>query len=172
MTVQIIDTPAGLRRALAPLHRRYAGHVHAREKRTGRFWQGRFGCVAMDDDHLAAALVYVAMNPVRAKLTETAAGWRWSSVHAYLDPATRDGVTDRAAVLDRVPDLAERLVMGEDAEASARLRKAETIGRPLGSAEFIARLERYSGRRLTLGKRGPRPRVRAEETGELGALSP
>ena len=76
MTVQIIDTPAGLRRALAPLHRRYAGHVHAREKRTGRFWQGRFGCVAMDDDHLAAALVYVAMNPVRAKLTETAAGWR------------------------------------------------------------------------------------------------
>jgi putative transposase len=35
--------PDGLRRALAPVHRRYAGHVHPRERRTGHFWQGRFG---------------------------------------------------------------------------------------------------------------------------------
>jgi putative transposase len=27
----------GLRRALAPLHRRYAGHIHARQRRTGHF---------------------------------------------------------------------------------------------------------------------------------------
>jgi putative transposase len=45
-----------LRRALAPLHRRYAGEIHARLRRTGHFWQGRFGCVAMDEDHLAAAV--------------------------------------------------------------------------------------------------------------------
>ena len=46
----------GIRRALAPVHRRYAGHVHARLKRTGHFWQGRFGCVAMDEEHLCAAV--------------------------------------------------------------------------------------------------------------------
>src|SRR4051812_18728059 len=71
--------PDGLRRALAPVHRGYAGHVHARERRTGHFWQGRFGCVAMDEDHLAAAVRYVAMNPVRAGLCTHAADWRWSS---------------------------------------------------------------------------------------------
>jgi putative transposase len=162
----------GLRRALAPLHRRYAGHVHAREKRTGHFWQDRFGCVAMDDQHLAAALVYVAMNPVRARLTDTASGWRWSSVHAFLDPAIRDGVTDVEAVLERVPDLAERIAAGEDKVKSERLRKAESIGRPLGSAEFIARLERETGRRLMPGKSGPKPKARDDETGELSGLSP
>jgi putative transposase len=30
----------GLRRALAPVHRRYAGIIHARRKRRGHFWQG------------------------------------------------------------------------------------------------------------------------------------
>ena len=34
----------GLRRALAPTQRRYAGHVH---KRSGHFWQGRFAPSAM-----------------------------------------------------------------------------------------------------------------------------
>jgi len=33
----------GLRRTLSVVHRRYAGHAHARLKRTGHFWQGRFG---------------------------------------------------------------------------------------------------------------------------------
>jgi len=68
----------GLRRALAPLHRRYAGVIHARRKRTGHFWQGRFGCVAMDEAHLAAALRYVSLNPVRARLVDRARAWRWS----------------------------------------------------------------------------------------------
>ena len=162
----------GLRRALAPVHRRYAGHVHAREKRTGHFWQGRFGAVAMDDDHLAAAVVYVAMNPVRARLVDKAADWRWSSVHAHLSPTERDGLTSTAAVLERVPDLAHRIGAGEDAVKSERLRRAETIGRPLGTAEFIAGLERDSGRRLAPGKRGRKPKEQDREGGELNALSP
>ena len=63
--VHLILVPSeadGLRRALAPVHRRYAGIIHARRKRTGHFWQGRFGCVAMDEEHLAAALRYVSLN--------------------------------------------------------------------------------------------------------------
>ena len=40
--VHLILAPSdsdGLRRALAQVHRRYAGHIHARLKRTGHFWQ-------------------------------------------------------------------------------------------------------------------------------------
>jgi len=62
------EDPDGLRRALSRVHRIYAGHIHKREQRTGHFWQGRFGCVAMDEAHLVAALAYVALNPVRARL--------------------------------------------------------------------------------------------------------
>jgi putative transposase len=83
--VHLILVPSdsdGLRRALAPVHRRYAGYIHSRQKRTGHFWQGRFGAVAMDERHLAAALRYVALNPVRARLVERARDWRWSSAPA------------------------------------------------------------------------------------------
>jgi REP-associated tyrosine transposase len=74
----------GLRRALAAVHRRYAGIIHARRKRTGHFWQGRFGAVVMDEAHLAAALRYVSLNPVRARAVERVRDWRWSSTPIFL----------------------------------------------------------------------------------------
>jgi putative transposase len=149
--------PDALRRCLAPVHRRYAGHVHAREKRTGHFWQGRFGCVAMDEAHLYAAVLYVAMNPVRARLVETAGDWRWSSVHAHLDPARGDGLTTCGPVAKRFGDFATVLADGEDEAASLRLRRAESIGRPTGDEAFLARLEAFAGRRFTPAKRGRKP---------------
>ena len=72
--ILVPSDPDGLRGALARVHRAYAGVIQARRKRTGHFWQGRFGAVAMDEDHLAAALRYVALNPVRARLVESRAG--------------------------------------------------------------------------------------------------
>lgn len=152
-----------LRRALAAVHRRYAGHVHARLKRTGHFWQGRFGCTAMDEPHLTAALRYVALNPVRAKLVDDPRDWRWSSVHAQL--GDDDGITDVAPVRDRHPDFAALIAAdGEDA-AWHRLRRAETIGRPVGDERFVSGLAEASKRMLAPAKRGRRVRVNS-------ALSP
>ena len=64
--VHLILTPSdkdGLRAVLSRVHRQYAGHVHAREQRTGHFWQGPFGCVTMDEAHLVATMAYVVLNP-------------------------------------------------------------------------------------------------------------
>jgi putative transposase len=35
-------------------------------------FQGRFGCVALEEAHWMAAFRYVALNPVKAKLAATA----------------------------------------------------------------------------------------------------
>lgn len=148
-----------LRRALAPVHRRYAGAIHARMKRTGHFWQGRFGCVAMDEAHLGAALRYVALNPVRAGLVERAVDWPWSSARAHLAMTADDGLTMREPVMSRYPDFAELLAAGEDEAMTARLRRAESIGRPAGGDAFLARLEREAGRPLRPAKRGRRPKA-------------
>jgi putative transposase len=147
----------GLRRALAVTHRRYAGIVNARRKRTGHFWQGRFGCVALDDAHLAAAIRYVALNPVRARLVARPQDWRWSSVRAQLG-GKDDGLTARRRVDERFAPF--KAFLGEPAvpEALDRLRAAETIGRPLGDRSFIAALEKRFGRTLLPAKRGPKPR--------------
>ena len=162
--ILVPPAPDALRRVLAAVHRRYAGHIHARLKRTGHFWQGRFGCVAMDEAHLAAALRYVALNPVRARLVEHADHWPWSSVHAHLGRIQDDGLTTTAPVLSRYPRFQDLLATGEDEDASTRLRRAETIGRPLGDSAFLARLENDSGRSLKPARRGPRA--------NLSALSP
>ena len=159
--VHLILTPSdedGLRRALAPTHRRYAGHIHAREKRTGHFWQGRYGCVAMDEAHLAAAICYVSLNPVRARLVAGAEDWRWSSVHAHLGRVANDGLTATAPIAERYPDLAARIAAGEDQAVSERLRRAEQIGRPFGSEAFVQGLERQTGRQLAPARRGRKPK--------------
>jgi putative transposase len=159
--VHLILVPSdadGLRRALSRVHRAYAGVVQARRKRSGHFWQGRFGAVAMDEAHLAAALRYVSLNPVRARLVARAQDWTWSSTRAHLRDKD-DGVTARAAVKDIFPDVAALLttVPEDEDQLFDRLRAAESIGRPLGSERFLTRIEKLTGRVLKPGKRGPKP---------------
>ncbi|CAA7626838.1 transposase [Magnetospirillum sp. UT-4] len=166
MSILVPSDEDGLRRALAPVHRRYAGHVHARLRRTGHFWQGRFGAVVMDETHLAAALRYVAFNPVRAGLADQPRDWAWSSAHAHLS-ASNDGITALAPVLARFPDFAGFLDTPADGAAIKRLRQAETIGRPLGDDGFVSALEDRCGSPLKPARRGPRPRPQAD-----GALAP
>lgn len=153
------DDADGLRRLLAPVHRRYAGHVHARLKRTGHFWQGRFGAVAMDEDHLAAALRYLAFNPVRTCLAARPQDWPWSSVHAHLT-GVPDGLTAVAPVRDRFPRFADLIGRDIDDGMAERFRRAESIGRPLGSERFVADLEAKTGRSLRPGKPGPKREFR------------
>lgn len=103
-----------------------------------------------------AALPYVALNPVRARLVERAQDWRWSSVHALLDPGRGDGLTDTAPVLERVADFAAVLRSGEDEAMFSRLRRSEGTGRPLGDSAFLDNVEAILGRDPKLRKRGPR----------------
>lgn len=51
----------------------------------------------------------------------------------------------------------ENLLEGEAAAAFVLLRRIELIGRPLGSAGFVAEIEKRLGR----GKRGRKPRNQA-----------
>jgi putative transposase len=145
-----------LRKVLSATHRAYAGTINARRKKTGHFWQGRFGCVAMDGTHAVAALRYVLMNPVRARLAKKPEDWPWSSARALIK-ARDDGLTDIAAVRDQYGDV--RSFLGstpEEEMLELALRRAETIGRPLGSTAFLDRLERKLDRQLKAEKRGPK----------------
>ena len=58
-----------------------------------------------------------------------------------------------------IPDFSALLAMPADAATTTRIERAPTIGRPLGSLEWIAMLERRLGRPLAPRKPGPKPRV-------------
>lgn len=160
--VHIIAVPGdadGLRRCFRFVHRHYTGYVNARLRVTGHLWQGRFSSVAMDEDHLYAALRYVALNPVRARLAGKAQDWPWSSVRAHL-AGKDDHVVKVAPALERVGDFAAFLDETFDQGPTyAALRKAETVGRPVGSSEWLAEMEAKTGLTLRPQKRGPKPKV-------------
>ena len=164
--VHFILTPAdeaGLARAVGEAHRRYTAFVGARGRWTGHLFQGRFGSVAMDEDHLIAAFRYVALNPVRAGLVNAPADWAWSSVGAHIagestpyvdvEPAVaRTG--DFAAFLAGAPGADAR---GEEARWSDVLQ-AELIGRPVGAKPWVRQWEAALGRDFSPRKRGPKPK--------------
>jgi putative transposase len=171
--VHLIVVPSdedGLRRTFADAHRRYTGYINARQRWTGHLWQGRYGAVAMDEAHLAAAARYVALNPVRAGLAESAEQWPWSSARAHLDREDDRLVTVKP-LLERYGDFAAFLGGVEDQQATRALRNSETTGRPVGSAEWVGAIEERSGRSLAPKKRGPKPKAR-EGIGVFSKLSP
>jgi len=71
-----------------------ASEVIGRGERSGV--AGR-ASVVMDGSHPPAAIRYVALNPVRARLVARARDWPWSSVGAHLK-----GNADFVAGLERV----------------------------------------------------------------------
>src|SRR5216684_7215921 len=121
--ILVPSDPDGLRRALARVHRHYAGVIQARRKRSGHFWQGRFGAVVMDEAHLAAALRYVSLNPVRARLVKRARDWRWSSARAS-HRGKDDGVTALKPIRDRFPRFADLLSSAPETDLFGPLRAA------------------------------------------------
>src|SRR5258708_35178137 len=144
--ILVPSDPDGLRRALARVHRRDAGLIRARRKRSGHFWQGRFGAAAMDEAHLAAALRYVSLNPVRARLVQRAQDWRWSSTRAHLR-GKDDGLTALAPIRDRFSHFADLLAGEPETDLFAPPLAAEPIGRPLGADACVPRSDRRTVRR-------------------------
>ena len=157
--VHIIAVPSdedGLRRTFRYVHRHYTGYINARMRVTGHLWQGRFSSVAMDEQHLVCALRYVALNPVRARLVKRAEDWPWSSARAHLEGKS-DAFVEVAPAIERVGDF--RTFLGEAFDETmtyAALRKAESVGRPVGSKEWLADMEARTGLTLAPGKRGPK----------------
>jgi putative transposase len=154
-TMGVISSVPKLRAVRWEAHRRYTNFINARGRWMGHLFQSRFASVAMDESHLISAVCYVSLNPVRARLVVRAEDWPWSSVRAHINGAD-DGLVTVRAVLDRIPHFAELLSTTQDQDFED-LRLAEGSGRPLGTAEFVAGLERLLGRPIARRAPGRKP---------------
>jgi len=81
----------------------------------------------MDEPHLLAALRYLALKPVKARLAAAPADWPWSSTSAHLRRQDNGLVTVRP-LLERVEHVAQCLDRPEDPERSAALTRASGTG--------------------------------------------
>ena len=147
-----------LAKALGRTHNDYARWVHVRERQVGHLWQNRFFSCPLDEAHCWEALRYIEMNPVRGGIVKQAQQWPWSSAAAHLKCAGHEELLDMTSWSARfdAESWREILELGmQDAAMLARLREATRTGRPVGSAQFVKRLEHDLARTLLPAKRGP-----------------
>ncbi|MBI2358381.1 MAG: transposase [Deltaproteobacteria bacterium] len=79
-----IETPeANLSKGMRQLNGLYTQLYNRRHRSVGHVFQGRYKAILIQkESHLLEVCRYVVLNPVRAKATERAEQWRWSSYGA------------------------------------------------------------------------------------------
>src|SRR5580765_6855458 len=156
----VVPNSAGaLAQSLKQAHGRYASYWNTRQSSTGHVWQGRFYSCPLDESHLWAALRYVELNPVRARMVESAELWRWSSAAAHCGLTSPDSPLEMARWRKRwtAHEWHRFLADAESAAELSALRQSTHTGRPLGSPDFVAALEELTARALARRK-GGRPK--------------
>ena len=137
-----------LDRAVGRAHMMYARWINARRGWTGHLWANRFYSCPVEPDRAQLVARYVELNPVRAGMVARPEDHLWSSARAHCQ-----GISD--------PLLARSCPFGRDASAwkewlgevieeseAPEIRRAVMTGTPLGSREYLIRLEERLGRRL------------------------
>lgn len=77
----LVETPrATLSNGMRMLNGHYANAFNRRNDRVGHVFQGRYTAILVErEPHLLELCRYVVLNPVRARMVETADRWAWSS---------------------------------------------------------------------------------------------
>ena len=110
---------------------------------TGRFWEGRFTCQAvLDEAALAATLVYVDLNPLRAGLATTPETSEYTSVRKRAQRAQQAHQPNHPR--QQVPGLVA---------FTGNPREGQSAGLPFRLTDYLALLD-WSGRILREDKRG------------------
>jgi len=105
----------------------------------------------MDEQYLTATARYIELNPVKAGIVNRAAEYRWSSARSHLQ-AEDDILVKVEPLLKIIPDWQELLTSDLAEEEYKTLRRHERTGRPLGSDDFISKLEKLTSRELRMKK--------------------
>ncbi len=157
--IAVPRTDDALAQTLKHTHGRYAAYWNAGQSASGHVWQGRFYSCPLDDSHLWKALRYVELNPVRARLVTKAEQWKWCSAAAHCGMATADLMLETELWQKRwtVSEWREYLSAAESPAELTALRRSTHTGRPLGTTDFVAALEKSTLRRLA-SQKGGRPK--------------
>ncbi len=135
--VAVPERVSSLAEAIGQTHKAYTRIINEREVWRGFLWQGRFGSFPMDEPYLYRAMRYDELNPVRAKIVQDPAEYRWSSARCHImglpDPLVAGnplGMSGR----EWAAYLKEGLMESEISLFRAHIKKST----PIGSEDFAA----------------------------------
>jgi hypothetical protein len=98
LLIETRDVP--LSKALQGINQSYTMYFNWKYRTVGHLFQGRYKAILCDRErYLLALLKYLHHNPVRAKITENPAQYRWSSDRNYRTRDGGGGIVDTDTVL-------------------------------------------------------------------------
>ncbi len=156
------ETEGGLPQLMQAVGRRYVQTFNKRHSRTGTLWEGRYRATLIQTDrYLLACMAYIDLNPVRAGMAIRAADYRWSSHGHYLGLKQDALITPHSLwwALGNTPFAREAayaglVEQGVKSDQQAALTESVLKGWTLGEDDFVAGLQKQTGRRMTRGRAG------------------
>ena len=156
------QTDTGLPHMMQAIGRSYVRYFNDLQARTGTLWEGRYRSTLIQTErYLLACMAYMDLNPVRAAMTAEARDYPWSSHGFYAGLRTDKLVTPHALYWDlantpfgREAAYADLVRSGVNPEQQAALTRSTLAGWALGEDDFVADLQKRTGRRLNKSKAG------------------
>lgn len=143
--------------------RRYVRYFNHSYQRSGTLWEGRYkSCLVQEELYLMEVYRYIELNPVRAGMVDVPGEYRWSSygVNAEGNPSTL--CTPHPLYLAMGKTSLERqenyrglfAVHEENRKLIKEIRDNTNKGLAIGHIKFKSEIEKLTGRRVTIAKRG------------------
>lgn len=151
-----------LPKMMQAIGRRYVRHFNAEHGRSGTLWEGRYKSTLIQAErYLLACMAYIDLNPVRAGLVAHARDYPWSSHGHYIGQTTQRLITPHSLYWElgntpfaREAAYAELVNAGVDADRQLALTQSTLTGWALGEADFVADLQKKTGRRVSKTQAG------------------
>jgi len=153
--------PDSFRRGLGLALWKYSLLINLQHDWKGYLWQSRYKSYPLDEHYLMSAARYIELNPVRAQIVKNAEDFPWSSARAHVLKQP-DTLITKGSLDNEIADWALFLASETPESELKLLRRHASTGRPLGSDEFIEKLEKLTGRVLKekqIGRASCRERV-------------
>jgi len=149
-----------LGKAFKYINMKYSQYYNNKMKVSGHLFQGRFFSCVLDERHMIACSRYIERNPVRANLVRKPYLWPYSSatIHCGISQDDPLGVNQLFDYIEKNPKEWKEFIEAPDNPDEIKgIREKTRTGRPLGTDDFIERLE---GQLKRLFKLKPKRRLK------------
>lgn len=156
------ETEEGIPQMMQAVGRRYVRHFNQRNQRSGTLWEGRYRSTLIQAErHLLACMAYIDLNPVRAGLVAEAGDYPWSSHHHFAGRRIDRLITPHPLYWElgntpfaREAAYVELVRNGISGAQQQALTESALRGWALGEADYVADLQRRTGRRVSRARAG------------------
>jgi len=144
---------------------KYSQYYNNKMRVSGHLFQSRFFSCVLDESHMIACARYIERNPVWAKMVKKPYLWPYSSakIHCGID---QDDPLGTKQLFDYIEQEAkswkEFIEASDNPEEMKGIREKTRTGRPLGTNDFVEKLEGQLKRVFKLRPKG-RPKKKVDK---------